>query len=134
MRGLKIYLIVVTVLLIGALGFGVYVWYTLQTLENIADSAYGVPNSGTVTEEVKSEVEINTPPSGSVTVETNSLSEGQQKALEGLGYTKESITFTPAMIECARDAVGAERYEAILGGAAPTPLESLKLLPCFNAK
>ncbi len=34
MRSIKIYLGVVTVLLLGALGFGVYVWYMVQKLQN----------------------------------------------------------------------------------------------------
>lgn len=135
MRTIKIYLAIVTTLLIVAIGVGVYVWYMIQH----------VP-SGAVSEKVSTEIkqvdENTSAQAGTVTpqeesaepiiLKTSTLSETQQKMLTTLGYTQDNITITPAMIACAEDSVGKERLNEIIQGSAPSPLESVQLLPCFK--
>lgn len=127
MKGIKIYLGIVTILLIGAIGFGVYIWYTIQTLNTANNTA---PDSHEGSERVDSAGTKGT--EAPITISKDSLSPTQQKIVESLGYTQDSFTITTEMIVCAKDAVGEVRYNEIIGGAAPTPLESMKLFPCFK--
>ena len=131
MKIIKIYLVVVTVLLFIGLGFGVYVWYTLQTLSTKSDTALVEPKDAASTAKDSSdEGETVMEP---IVVKTADLSDSQQKILESFGFGGETFTVTSAMISCAENAVGKARLQEILDGAAPTPLESIKLLPCFKA-
>ena len=125
MKGIKIFLGVVIVLLLIAIGFTVYVWYTLQSLKTPAPSVL------TETEIVEPQENTTTAPAP-IVIEKSDMSESQQKALETLGFTQESYTITPTMVNCAEEAVGKTRLAEITGGTAPTPLESIKLLPCFK--
>jgi hypothetical protein len=134
MKFIKIYLVVVTTLLLIAVGLGVYVWYTLQTLDAGVREVRVTKSEITGTKVSNSEtsdetVQVLTEP---IVVKTSSLPESQQKVLNGIGYTAETFTITPSMASCAEKAVGKERLDAILGGGAPSPLESVKLLPCLK--
>jgi flagellar basal body-associated protein FliL len=135
MKAIKIYLVIVTVLLIGAIGLGVYVWYMIQQVPT------GTGNSTTANTTSQADTaageETTTAPSSTevvepVVIQASELTETQQKMLETMGYTQESFTITPAMITCAENAVGKTRLDEIMNGAAPGPLESVKLLPCFK--
>lgn len=127
MKGIKIYLGIVTALLVGAIGFGVYIWYTVQTLNTANSTEVKSPKGSERVGTVETE---NT--EAPITISKDSLSPTQQKIVESLGYTQDSFTITAEMIVCAKDAVGEVRYDEITSGAAPTPLESIKLLPCFK--
>jgi hypothetical protein len=133
MKAIKIYLVVVTVLLVVAIGFGVYVWYALQKLDGDIESAVGVESSldaGAEGEKGKTPaLQTVTEP---IVVDTASLTESQQGILKTFGYKGDTFTITEAMIVCAKDAVGEVRFTEILDGAAPSPLESVKLLPCMK--
>lgn len=135
------YLIVVTVLLLIAISLGVYVWYTLQTVEtrntteqldqtnpSTLQTADGDVDSNIETSESESKTTVTEP----IKVNTDSLSDTQKKMLETLGYSESTITITPEMIACGEEAVGAGRLKEITDGSAPSPLESVKLLPCFK--
>lgn len=145
MKAIKIYLIVVTTLLIIAMCLGVYVWYTVQTVETremerdttehmnqthpaILQTSDGDTDSNTETIPSKDQA-IKTEP---IVVQTDSLTDTQKNMLESLGYSENTITITSEMIACGEEAVGAERLKEITDGSAPSPLESVKLLPCFK--
>ena len=125
MKAIKIYLVVVTVLLVFAIGLGIYVWYKIQTF-NAVTPAPGA--SQTVQENAQTTTSAPAP----ITVWADSLTETQKKMLETFGYTQDTFTITPAMIQCAEESVGKTRLDEIVGGGAPTPFESMKLLPCFG--
>lgn len=74
-----------------------------------------------------------TVPNEAVEIEVSDMTSAQRKMLEAFGHTDPTFTITPEMVSCAKNAVSDERYSEILNGAAPTPFESLKLLPCFAA-
>lgn len=144
MRTVKIYLIVVTVLFCLAIALGIYVWYTVQTVQttggNVTATQKESVSQPLVTESQKTQdesisqpvsEEIQTEP---IVIETNILSETQQNMLKTLGYSDATITITPEMISCAEEKVGATRLKEIMEGSAPGPLESAKLLPCFNTQ
>jgi hypothetical protein len=136
MKLIKIYLGIVTVLLILGIGFGIYVWYTVQKIDAEVgtvkkETPQAIVPSPVVDTNVssKASTEITEP----VVVKTADLTTTQQNMLKTFGYTQDTFTITPAMITCAENAVeGKARLEEIMKGAAPTPLESLKLLPCFK--
>lgn len=125
-----------SLLLVGALAAGVYVWYVvLQTQSQIENQVY--QEEGRTVENTDTEATDDTAPAISedevvTTIEIDSLSESQQTAIRTLGFEGENFNVTTGMVVCAEDAIGKERFDAIIDGAAPTPLESLKLLPCFK--
>ncbi len=142
MKTIKIYLAIASVLLVIALGFGVYIWYMVQNVHTeISNSVQkevryedvSVTESGTEKMDEKSigtvsnDIEVEP-----IVVQTESLTDTQQKMLKTLGYTQDSVTITPEMIVCAEKAVGSERLQSITDGNAPSPMEAIKLLPCFK--
>jgi hypothetical protein len=145
MKSLKIYLAIVSLLLLLAIACGVYVWYTVQKthtqMEEVSKEVKILPTA-TETPEIKEgtspepeRAPVAPAPEEEVkpiVVDTNTLSDSQRKVLESFGFSG-TLTITPAMISCAEDAVGKDRLQEIMDGSAPSPLESLKLLPCFKA-
>jgi flagellar basal body-associated protein FliL len=133
MKSIKIYLVIVSVLLVLAVGIGVYVWYTLQKLDTQVEGIQleqQQKKSTAPTDVSSGSVQTVTKP---ITVQTNTLTETQQKILKGFGYTQSTLTITPAMVTCAEEAVGKARLAEIMDGATPSTFESMKLLPCFKA-
>ena len=136
MKVIKICLAIIVVLLALGIGFGVYVWYTIQNIPT-ADDIPQLQESSKVT---SGESTTNAPATTDekpesavpVVIETETLSETQQTMLKSMGYTKDTVTITAGMITCAENAVGVKRLKEIMDGAAPSPMESLKLLPCFK--
>lgn len=106
---IKTYLIIVSVMLITALGFGVYVWYLFQTVK--VETVQTEPEKKIESEKISGNTDN---PGESVTVE-----EGQ-------------LTVTPEVIRCIEDALGKERFDEIVAGSAPGPLESMELLACLK--
>ncbi len=125
----------VTLLLIVALGFGVYIWYIVQKLDTSSVNVSETTQSIQSTQEISVEKAATTNTESiqqPIVIETNTLSESQQKILNSLGYNGDSITITPNMVICAEEAVGQSRLDEILLGAIPNPLESINLIHCFN--
>ncbi len=123
---IKVYLTVVTVLLIIGICLGVYVWYTLQQINSAAEGVE--TQERPAPESAAPGIQLEAP----IVVDTAKLPESQRKVLETVGLGNETFTITQDMVTCAEDALGAARVEEILSGAAPSPLESLKLLPCVK--
>ncbi len=141
MKTIKIFLVVVTVLLVVAVMLGVYVWYSVQKLssetqgyKDAQEKSQETSNQGGAKIEEITIVPDSEMPTNEEVIEihTADLTESQQKTLQAFGLEGDSFLITEDMITCAKDAVGEERYEEILNGAAPSPLESMKLLPCMN--
>jgi hypothetical protein len=130
MKAIKIYLVVVTVLLVVAIGLGIYVWYKIQTFNAVIPVPVDSPSAQENIQTMTPSTSTSTP--APITVTTDSLTDTQKKMLETLGYTQDTFTITPAMIQCAEESVGKTRLDEIVGGGAPTPFESVKLLPCFK--
>ncbi len=131
MKAIKIYLVVVTVLLLIAIGFGIYVWYKIQSLNAVVPSNTTAPASEVVQTGTDKPVASSTTQKP-IVISTDSMTDTQKKMLETFGYTQNTFTITPTMIQCAEKAVGKTRLDEIINGSAPTPFESMKLLPCFK--
>ncbi len=132
MKLIKIYLAVVTALLIIGIGFGMYVWYTVQKLDTEVGGVVVDEVKNNVPEEVIKVAEPVVIPKEPVTVKTAELSDTQQNILKTFGFEGESFTVTPSMIVCAEEVLGSARLSEVLGGSSPTTIESMKLLPCFK--
>lgn len=61
------------------------------------------------------------------------LSDEQEQMLESIGINPQIVPteITPAMEDCARNALGDERVEAIIQGATPSAIDLLKAQSCF---
>jgi len=140
MKAIKIYLIVVSILLCVAIGFGIYVWYIVQKLDTqIGDTSVpsvsqniktpSAEEGDTTKDSSKSSDQIVAEP---YVIQMSDLPETQQKVLETVGIKGDTITITAEMISCAEKAVGKERLAEIQTGTAPTAFESVKLLPCLK--
>ncbi len=125
MKSIKIYLIIVSCLLIVAIALGIYIWIMLQKINTDTHSLVSPQNEAQST---------TSHPKEPIVVQTHSLSESQQKILKTFGYTSDTLTITPTMITCAENAVGKTRLDEILKGSTPNAIESVKLLPCLGTK
>lgn len=146
-----------SVLLVFAISFGVYVWYKVQQthvqIEKIGAKEIMLPKTAedkkqdqgkdqTAPVEQTGAPTSETPPTSTevtpevvkpIVVETATLPDSQKKILKAFGYDEGTLTITPAMISCAENAVGKDRLGEILDGSSPSALESIKILPCFKA-
>lgn len=157
MKTLKIFLIGGAVLMLVAVGLGVYVWYQLQGLdrgkghvgteaavEEVATSSDEVSTQRQ--QEMSSNPADTVAPAGPVVTETTApenstediiidereLTPDQIKLLNRLGVDTETIVITGEMVECAEDKLGTVRVDEIVAGATPTVLEGFSVLPCLN--
>jgi hypothetical protein len=128
MKLVKIYLGVATAFLIIAIGLGIYVWYTVQKLNGTVDREGNVTSTSAQFDSVELAEEGPEP----IVIQTDTLGETQQNMLESFGFDEGSITITSEMIICAENALGKERLRELTDGSSPTPLESMKLLPCLR--
>lgn len=139
MKTLKIYLIVVSVLLVVAIGLGIYVWYIVQNLNtpvgNVSQQETSLPQNKKSTTTQTGAISENLEPviKEPLVIKKSDLPESQQKMLETIGISGETFTITPTMLSCAEKAVGAERLTEIQKGSAPSTMESIKLLPCLKS-
>lgn len=136
MKIIKIYLIIASLMLVAALGTGVYVWYVYQSIPRgseaspaeLVEELVVTETTPIATSSAKTPIVTEAP----VIIDATKLTDTQRGILESFGYTSDSVTVSQATIECAKEAVGATRFEAILNGSAPAPLEAMKLLPCVK--
>lgn len=140
MKAIKIYLIVVSVLLVIAVGFGVYIWYVIQTL----NQSHPVDTTGididaftpTKTSDSTTSPQVHVPTTTSsktdIVIPLESITDTQRSMLKTFGYTQDEIVITEEMIFCAQNAVGAGRLDEITNGAAPSPFEAVKLATCLK--
>ncbi len=137
MKALKIYLAIASTLLVIALGLGVYVWYVFQQMNSSIEMKGLETESseqGTTTEKTNvtpvPATTSTTEPSAPIVIKTSSLTETQRSVLIGLGFKGDTISITSSMIACAKNAVGETRFNEIVNGGAPSPIEAVKLVPC----
>ncbi len=128
--------VLLTVLTIAALAIAYYLhsFYGIFTGSNGGGSSLQVTGGNTETGEmsgtVGSESVADQVPAGGFTVDISTLPETQQAMLRTLGY-ENTITFTPEMIVCAEGTLGSARVAEIMGGAAPSMMESASLMACL---
>jgi hypothetical protein len=60
------------------------------------------------------------------------LSDAQRSLVRSFGLDPDTITVTEGMLSCARDKLGAARYDELLAGALPSLTESVSLLSCYR--
>ena len=137
MKSIKIYLIIVSFLLVLAIGALVYVWYIYQSMQSTLsnDTPPGVAQStdanGVGEEDLVTESGENLT-SADIVIDTQKLTESQRSILSTFGYKGDTVTIPHEVVACAEQSVGEARFTEILDGGAPTPFELLKLSPCLK--
>lgn len=131
---MKRYLLTMSALLVLALLAGIVVWYLYQDMNPAKLTEISKSPEALQGGEVEMGVPEQAPPAGTepLIVNKESLSSAQQAMLKAFGVEGTEFTITEGMITCAKREVGAVRFEEILSGGAPTPLEALSLLPCMK--
>ncbi len=137
MKSIKIYLIIVSSLLLLAIAALIYVWYVYQNVQPALtptppSSAEHITDTGEVKEDNAVTSSTKESISGGVTIDTQNLTEAQRSILASFGYKGDTVTIPREVISCAEQSVGAQRFTEILDGSAPTPFELLKLSPCLK--
>ncbi len=140
MKSIKIYLGIVTVLLIVAIGFGVYTWYLVQSLsapKNIETDTTVGTEKGVTNEETKDTGSTTNDVSTStktepIVIDLDSLSDAQRSVLSAFGHEGNTLVLTEEVILCAKNSLGDTRFSEIVNGAAPNPLEAVKLARCMQ--
>jgi len=61
------------------------------------------------------------------------LSADQKALAEKFGIDTETFVITNAMQACAKEKLGADRYEEILSGSTPGPIEAARLALCVSS-
>jgi hypothetical protein len=141
MKSIKVYLVVVSCFLAVALLSGILVWYLYQDFtyvektevpqgENIDPVPEEQPTEIPIVESPEPRVPTSTPVHTVITVE--SLTPTQREILSHFGIKGESITISDTQIECIKRVLGDERFNEIIGGSAPSPLEAIKVVACLR--
>lgn len=73
-----------------------------------------------------------TVPEGGIPLSSLPLTDQQKNALSGVGIDVNTFVLTQPMLECGAGKIGEARIEAIVGGEAPTFMETTKMLPCLG--
>ncbi len=147
MKPSTLFLVTGTILLLIAIGAGLYVWYKVQTLDKaIGDTQETIDRleveknenvrTGT-TDSSKQDTQTSVDPviaaeSTTTVIDLTKLTDTQKEILGAFGVSGQSFEVTQEMSVCVGKAIGNERFNQIVGGSAPTPLESMRLLPCFK--
>jgi hypothetical protein len=136
MKYIKVYVAIMSVMLLFALGSGVYVWYTVQTVNRDLDSAYQALEQKVAEQSQATPaptIEVPTSKSEeSVVITVENMTTAQQAVFKTFGSGGSAIIITEEMVTCAKAAVGTTRFTEIINGSAPTPLESSRLLLCVK--
>ncbi len=131
---MKKFLIITASLLVIALILVVAVfWYVSAQLKQ-GQAAYTAPAALTETGEPEVGTEAAPAATGGIHLKDVPLSDAQQNTLETVGVDVDTFVITPAIQACAAEKLGQERMAEIAAGAAPTALETVKLVPCLGAE
>jgi hypothetical protein len=132
MRGMKIYLSLVTVLLVLAIGSGIYVWYKLQTLQLAPSELMPAPSHSSTDTPAVNSTTAGATATGTIQISTNELSDSQKVTLRAFGIDPNAFTLTENMVTCAKETLGSARFDEVKAGASPTPFEAFKLMKCVK--
>lgn len=60
------------------------------------------------------------------------LNEAQRNLLAAAGIDPETFIITEAMVICAKEKVGQQRFDEIIAGSSPSFLEMTRVVPCLS--
>ncbi len=72
-------------------------------------------------------------PDKGIRIATLKLSPEQKSLLKKVGIDTQTFVLTKDMLACASDKLGEQRLASIAAGAAPSILETTRLLPCLSS-
>ncbi|MFT7507272.1 MAG: hypothetical protein ACI92I_000415 [Acidimicrobiales bacterium] len=133
MSKIKIFLLVVFILLIVAIGASGYVWFKLQNVGGAVPASEQVEETTALKVRVKPEATpvANSIPDEGLKVDTSAISDEQKAAAEKIGIDLDTTTITPEMVSCAELKLGSSRIEELLNGSTPSALESVSIIGCL---
>jgi hypothetical protein len=142
---MKKFILLGILVMVLALGIVVFVWAQLQGyfIAQTAKQPIATTTQETSDEEpsVTAETQAITPAPDTrealasqegLPVRDLPLTEGQEALATSLGLNTEQMVLSPEVVACAEDSLGSERYQALLAGETPGPLEAAKLLVCLG--
>lgn len=101
-----------------------YISVQLQSSQQTVPSAHNTTSSGVSSDTVA--------PVEGIPLRSLPLSDAQADVLGKVGVDVDTFVITPAMQACAEEKLGTARMNEIIAGAAPSTLETAKLLPCLG--
>lgn len=130
------HILLTAILVVLALGVGFYIGSDSND-DLILTDGEGLPTTSTTdnTSDAGSQIrEGGQPPSAgsTTTIATDRLTDGQKRVLGLLGVDADTLTITPAMEACAREAIGETRLQEIIAGDTPSLGEGADLLQCYQ--
>lgn len=132
------YVIISSVLLIGALIFSGLLFWFISTNYEIKDTAVFEKEVEPTITKPADEVLIPTD-SNPTAVKTDSvplkdiaLTPDQVETLTKVGVDVDTYVLTPDLITCFETALGKEKWQEIIAGAKPGVLDIAKLVPCVK--
>lgn len=133
---MRTYLTIVSILLLSALSYGVYVWYVYQRVagtqeERSTPLEEGIPTVPVPTTDVVPEEGTEKTIEEPRVLTAENLTPEQQAILKAFGMGNARIVVDDALLRCVGDAIGSERLVSITGGSAPSPLEAVKIAACL---
>lgn len=149
MKRIRTFLIVVGILLLIGICACVYVWYMIQQLhvkqdvliapskdESTVDTSHNYKDpvpipSVTPTSPPQQPQNISTGTKSTIQIRAADLSDAQRDLIRTLGLP-ETFVITESMIQCAKTGVGEARLAEIIKGAAPSPMEAVRLGVCLK--
>lgn len=145
---MKLYLISVSIILLGAVVLAIGVFFFLQfglmeeeesAVRPVLQPASSTQNTNTVNPDVsdvnsqpQTDTVSETVPEEGIPLSSLPLSESQRTSIEKVGINVDTFIITPTMVECGEGRLGVERMQEIIGGAAPSFIESLALTTCLK--
>lgn len=138
---IRTYLIVVTSMLVLSLCAGVYVWRVYQSVQeeksSIEEGGASIPprenreeRNPSTTPAVETSTEAT--PYEPVTLNASMLNEEQRAILESFGMGDAHVTITDVEYSCIEKALGKSRLGEVIQGAAPSPLEAVRIAACLT--
>ncbi|MEY2665724.1 MAG: hypothetical protein RLZZ480_829 [Candidatus Parcubacteria bacterium] len=103
------------------------------TLESVKDTATSATDTVKTNKDSVAETLSSKIPEKGIPLSSLPLSETQKKALAAAQIDVASFVITKTMLTCGAEKLGEERIQAIIGGEAPTLLETTKLIPCLKS-
>ena len=111
-----------------------YAGPNFKVIQDKVNTQFGDAGGGDATEANGTALLSFTIPTGGIALSSLSLSDEQKAALGKVGIDASTFVLTETMLECGVGKIGADRIEAIVGGQAPTFMETTKMLPCLGAE
>lgn len=138
---MKFFLVISFCLLLVALGVVVVVFWLVNmqldvnavTHPQATDLSVSIATTSAEVAAVESGLEMIVPAEG-LPLRDLPISATQERVISSVGIDIETFTFTPSMLACGVEKLGAARVAEIVAGDTPSIVETARLVPCLGEK